>query len=91
MKSVGHTSATILGTVLVEYGLVGLLGSLVAMLLVGGTITVLSTLILKTSLVSSFALTLLIIVLTSAVTMAISAFVAWGATRVRPLEVLRYE
>jgi putative ABC transport system permease protein len=91
LKSVGHTSASILSTVLLEYGLVGLLGSLVAMLLVGGAIAALATLVFHTNLTSSFALTLLIILLTSAVTMTISALVAWGATRVRPLEVLRYE
>jgi putative ABC transport system permease protein len=91
LKSVGHTSTTILSTVLLENGLVGLLGSLVAMLLVGSAITVLATRVFKTSLGSSFGLTVLIIVLTSVVTMAISALVAWDAARVRPLEVLRYE
>src|SRR5207245_6544369 len=42
LKSVGHTSASILATVLIENGLVGMLGSLVAMLLVSGAVPALS-------------------------------------------------
>ena len=90
LKSVGHTSGSVLATVLIENGLVGSLGALVAMLLVG---TVLGILTLRTGTNFGFSLPLvgLIIGSSAIVTMAISALVAWSATRVRPLEVLRYE
>src|SRR5258708_12844376 len=42
LKSVGHTSTSILATVLIENGLVGLLGSMVPMLLVPGPISALT-------------------------------------------------
>src|SRR5205085_6508564 len=43
LKSVGHTSGSILATVLIENGMVGMLSSVVAMLLVTGAIFALST------------------------------------------------
>ncbi len=90
LKSVGHTSGSVLATVLIENGLVGGLGALVAMLLVG---TVLGILTLSSGVNFGFnpPIIILIIASSSIVTMAISALVAWSATRVRPLEVLRYE
>lgn len=91
LKSVGHTSGSILATVLVENGLIGLLGSLVAMTLVGGAISLLSTLVFKTNLGLSLPLIGLIIAATTLVTMSIAALIAWQASRVRPIEVLRYE
>ena len=90
LKSVGHTSQSVLATVLLENGLVGLLGALVAMLLVSAAITLISSLA-KTSIGLGLPLVALIIGSTVIVTMAISALVAWSATRVRPIEVLRYE
>ncbi len=91
LKSVGHTSNSILATVLVENGLVGLLGSGVAILLVGGAVTLLSVAVFQAGVTTSIGLSALIVGLTTVVTMTISALVAWSATRVRPLEVLRYE
>ncbi len=90
LKSVGHTSGSVLATVLIENGLVGGLGALVAMLLVG---TVLGILTLLSGVNFGFnpPIIALIIASSSIVTMLISALVAWSATRVRPLEVLRYE
>ena len=91
LKSVGHTSRSILATVLIENGLVGLLGSLVAMLLAVGAITALSRFVFHTELAIGLSLVALIIALTSLVTMVVATLVAWSAVRVRPLDVLRYE
>ncbi len=91
LKSVGHTSRSILATVLVENGLVGLLGSLVAMLLVVGAITALSRFVFHTDLGIGPPLVALIIAATSLITMFVASIVAWSAVRVRPLDVLRYE
>src|SRR5216683_1496916 len=91
LKSVGHTSRSILATVLIENGLVGLLGSLVAMLLAVGAITALSRFVFHTELAIGLSLVALIIAATSIVTMLVAMLVAWGAVRVRPLDVLRYE
>jgi len=91
LKSVGHTSRSILATVLIENGLVGLLGSLVAMLLVVGAVTALSKFVFLVDLGIGPGLVTLIIAATSVVTMIVAMLVAWGAVRVRPLDVLRYE
>jgi ABC-type antimicrobial peptide transport system permease subunit len=91
LKSVGHTSASVLATILIENGLIGLLGALVAMLLVTGAIIALSTLILKLALGVGAGLIAAIIAATVAVTMLVALLVAWSATRIRPIEVLRYE
>ncbi|GAC1656694.1 MAG: hypothetical protein NVS4B7_00920 [Ktedonobacteraceae bacterium] len=91
LKSVGHTSTSILATVLIENGLIGTLGSLVAMLLVAGAITALSTFAFHISIGIGPALIGLIISSTALITMLVAALVAWNAVRVRPLEVLRYE
>ncbi len=91
LKSVGHTSKSILSTVLIENGLVGLLGSLVAMLLVVGAVTALSRFVFHTELGIGPPLVALIISATSLITMIVATVVAWSAVRVRPLDVLRYE
>ena len=91
LKAVGYTSRSILATVLIENGLVGLLGSLVAMLLVAGAITVLSKFVLQITLSIGVGLIALIVGVTIVVTMLVAMIVSWRATRVRPLEVLRYE
>ncbi len=91
LKSVGHTSGSILAMVLVENGVIGLLGALVAMTLVTGLIVALATLVFQRALAISFPLVGVIIAVTIALTLAVTALVAWNAVRVRPLEVLRYD
>lgn len=91
LKSVGYTSRSVLATVLIENGLVGLLGSLVAMLLVAGSITALSQFIFQIQIVVGPWLIALIVATTSIITMVVALLVSWNATHVRPLEVLRYE
>jgi putative ABC transport system permease protein len=90
LKSVGHTSSSVLATVLIENGLVGGLGALVAMLLVGSVLGIL-TLASGVNFGFNPPIIALIIASSAIMTMIISALVAWSATRVRPLEVLRYE
>jgi len=91
LKSVGYTSSNILSQVLVENGLIGFTGALAAMLLVTLAIFLLANVLFKTNLTVSAPLTLAIVGATALLCMIIAAAVAWGATRVRPLEVLRYE
>ncbi|HEY1353381.1 MAG TPA: FtsX-like permease family protein [Ktedonobacteraceae bacterium] len=91
LKSVGHTSRSILAIVLIENGLVGLLGALVAMLLVAGAITALGTFVFNTPLAIGPVLVGLIILASTLLTMFVAMGVAWRAVRVRPLDVLRYE
>ncbi|HLZ57417.1 MAG TPA: FtsX-like permease family protein, partial [Ktedonosporobacter sp.] len=91
LKAVGYTSKSVLATVLIENGLVGLLGSLIAMLLVAGAITILSKFVFQVQLTLAPGLIALMIAATSLTTMLVAALVAWNAVRVRPLEVLRYE
>jgi predicted lysophospholipase L1 biosynthesis ABC-type transport system permease subunit len=91
LKSVGFTSRGVLGEVLIENGAVGFTGALLAMLLVTLATTILSKLVFNSPFGVATPLVLGIVLATAAVCMAVAAFVAWGATRVRPLEVLRYE
>ncbi len=91
LKATGFTSRSVLSEVLVEYAVVGFTGGLLAMLLVSVAMTLLGNLLLNTPLTVAMVLALGIVLLTAAVCMLIAGLVAWGATRVRPLEVLRYE
>jgi putative ABC transport system permease protein len=91
LKSVGHTSRSILAIVLIENGLVGLLGALVAMLLVSGAVVALSHFVFQTDLNISAGLVALVVVATTLLTMLVAVGVAWRPVRVRPLDVLRYE
>ena len=54
-------------------------------------IFVLSKVVFKTSLGVGVPITLAVVFGTMALAMITAALVAWQATRVRPLEVLRYE
>ncbi|MFL5652772.1 MAG: ABC transporter permease [Ktedonobacteraceae bacterium] len=91
LKSVGYTSRTILGEVLIENGVVGGTGALLAMLLVTLATSILSQFVFKTSFGVSWYIAIGLIVGIAVLAMITSTFVAWGSTRVRPLEVLRYE
>jgi putative ABC transport system permease protein len=91
LKAVGHTSSDVLGEVLIENGVVGFTGGLLAMLLVTLALSVLGRLVFKTDFGVGAPIVLGLVLATAAVCMVIAGFVAWSATRVRPLEVLRYE
>jgi putative ABC transport system permease protein len=91
LKSVGHTSRSVLSEVLLENGVIGFTGGVLAMLLVAAALFILGLLIKSLNFGVETGLVLAIIFTTAAVCMIVAAAVAWNATRVRPLEVLRYE
>jgi putative ABC transport system permease protein len=91
LKAVGYTSRSVLAETLVEQGAIGFAGGLLAMALVAVTIPVLDATVFNLPF-SVPALTILAVVAGSVlICMAVAAGVAWRATRVRPLEALRYE
>lgn len=91
LKSVGYTRGSILSEVLIENGLIGGMGALLAMLLVIIATDLLGTYIFHLDFGVSSLITLSLIGGSIVLAMLVAAFVAWGAVRVRPLEVLRYE
>ncbi len=91
LKSVGFTSRSVLSEVLIENGTIGFTGALLAMLLVTLATAILSRVVFNSPFDVAAPLVLGIVFATAAVCMLVAALVAWGATRVRPLEVLRYE
>jgi putative ABC transport system permease protein len=91
LKSVGYTSRHVLSEVLFEHGLIGFTGSVLAMLLATLIALVLAKVAFNVAVQVNPGLVLGVVAATSAVCMGIAALVAWSATRVRPLEVLRYE
>jgi ABC-type antimicrobial peptide transport system permease subunit len=91
MKSVGYESRSVLSQVLFENALLGGLGGLSAIALVALATTLLGKVAFKTNLDVPAPLSIAIIVASAVLAAVVSALVAWGPTRVRPLEVLRYE
>jgi ABC-type antimicrobial peptide transport system permease subunit len=92
LKALGYTSRTVLGQVLLEQGVIGGFAGLLAMVLVGLTLVILSQpALFGIALGVNTLLTLSLILGTALLAMGLAALVAWSATRVRPLEVLRYE
>ena len=91
MKSVGYASRSVLSQVLFENALLGGLGGLSAIALVALATTLLGKLAFKTDLGVSAPLSITIILASALLAAVVSGLVAWAPTRVRPLEVLRYE
>ena len=91
LKSVGFTSRSVLSEVLIENGAVGFTGAFLAMVLVTLATTILARAVFNSPFGVAAPLVVGIVLVTAAVCMVVAAFVAWSATRVRPLEVLRYE
>ena len=91
LKAVGYTSRSVLGEVLFENGMIGFAGSVFAMLLATLMALALAKVAFNVTVQANPAVVLGVVAATSAVCIGIAALVAWGATRVRPLEVLRYE
>jgi ABC-type antimicrobial peptide transport system permease subunit len=91
LKSVGYTSRSILSEVLLENGVVSGTGALLAMLLVTLATSLLGTFLFKASFGVPTIIALGLVLGAAVLAMGVSALVAWGAVRVRPLEVLRYE
>ncbi len=91
LKAVGYTSGTVLKEVLVENGIVGAVSAFIAMLLAAGGVILLGQLLFNLSLSISPWIVFSLIGGSALLAMLVAVLVAWGAVRVRPLEVLRYE
>jgi predicted lysophospholipase L1 biosynthesis ABC-type transport system permease subunit len=91
LKSVGHTSRSVLGEVLIENGILGYTGGVLAMIFVALTTLLLSRAVFDSPLSLPLPLVVADVAGTCVICMAVACVVAWRATRVRPLEVLRYE
>ena len=91
LKSVGYTSRSILSEVLIENGLVAGVGALLAMLLVTLATSLLGNFVFHTGFGVNAVVALGLIFGIALLAMLVASLVAWGAVRVRPLEVLRYE
>ncbi|GER86925.1 hypothetical protein KDW_10870 [Dictyobacter vulcani] len=91
LKSVGYTSRTILSEVMLENGLVGGLGALVAMSLASLITWILGQQVFGANFTVDTPTVLGLVLGSVVLSMLIAICVAWGAVRVRPLEVLRYE
>ncbi|GAC1615171.1 MAG: hypothetical protein NVS4B11_01690 [Ktedonobacteraceae bacterium] len=91
LKSVGYTSGTVLREVLIENGIVGAVGAFIAMLLAASGVVLLGRFLFNLSLNMSPWIVISLVGGAALLAMITAALVAWGAVRVRPLEVLRYE
>ena len=91
LKSVGYTSRTVLSEVLIENGIIGAVGALLAMLLVTFAMSLLGKFVFKTNFDVNAIIVLSLIAGAALLAMVTAAIVAFGSVRVRPLEVLRYE
>ena len=91
LKAVGYTSGTVLSEVMIENGVIGGIGALMAMLLATGAITLLGSFLFNIAFSVSTLIVIGLIGGSALLAMLTAALVAWGSTRVRPLEVLRYE
>ncbi|HLY32833.1 MAG TPA: FtsX-like permease family protein, partial [Ktedonobacterales bacterium] len=91
LKAIGHTSQSVLGETLLENGMIGFTGALLAMLVVALAAAVLGRLAFNLPLGVPTPTVLAVVAATVTVCMLVAAVVAWGATRVRPVETLRYE
>jgi putative ABC transport system permease protein len=91
LKSVGYTSGTVLSEVAIENGIVGGLGAFVATLLAAGGVVVLGKFAFSST--TNLEPMVVFYLVAGAIALAIltAILVAWRATRVRPLTVLRYE
>ncbi|HEX6480773.1 MAG TPA: FtsX-like permease family protein [Ktedonobacteraceae bacterium] len=93
LKSVGYTSGTILTQVLIEFGITGGIGALIATLLAAGGVTLGSKFFFQNNLTLSMQPVVIVSMIVGPLLLAIltAVLVAWNAVRVRPLMVLRYE
>jgi len=90
LKALGYTSTRVLSGVLIENGVTGALGGLLGMVLVAAGVGIFAQ-VIKTNLAVGASIAVLIVAGVVVLTTLTATLVAWGAVRVRPLEVLRYE
>ena len=81
----------VLAQVLVENAVVGGIGGVTGMAMVSLATALLGSFALKSQLAVGTPIVLIVIAGVMLLTMVVAALVAWGPSRVRPLEVLRYE
>jgi predicted lysophospholipase L1 biosynthesis ABC-type transport system permease subunit len=91
LKAVGYTSRSVLAAILAENGIVGLTAGILAMAVAVPGSLLLAQRALEVTLAPSLAIVLGITLGSALACMLVAALVAWGAARVRPLDVLRYE
>ena len=91
MKSLGFASRSVLAQVLFENALLGILGGVAAVAVVVLATTLLGRFVFQTSFDVPLPLALAIVVGSGLLAAGVAGLVAWAPTRVRPLEVLRYE
>lgn len=91
LKAVGLRSRGVLSGVLIEQGITGLTGGLLAMVFAVGVAGTLGKFSLQVDIGIPTPVVLGLVVSSAILCLLVTAGVAWSATRVRPLEVLRYE
>jgi putative ABC transport system permease protein len=93
LKAVGYTARSLLGQIAIEYAVAGGLGSSIAALLAAGGVILFSKVLFNSNLILSMEPGVMAGLVAMPLLLAAStaALVAWQATRVRPLIVLRYE
>ena len=91
LKSVGYTRTIVISEVMIENGVIGAVGALLASLLVAGAIALAGSLLFNLSFALSPFIVLALIGGSALLAMLTAALVAWSPASVRPLEVLRYE
>jgi predicted lysophospholipase L1 biosynthesis ABC-type transport system permease subunit len=93
LKSLGYTSRGVLATVLVENATLAVASASLAMLLVTAITAVLGALVFKQYQIGGVTpeQVLGLVAGTAAIASVVAGAVAWAATRVRPMSVLRYE
>ena len=92
LKAIGHSSRGVFGMVLVENGVVGLVGAVVALVLVSLASVLLSQLAFgATTGGASAGVIIAVAAATVLVCLLVAGSVAWRPAQLRPIEVLRYE
>jgi len=91
LKAVGHSSRSVLAQVLVENGVVASIGAVAGMAAVTLAAYLLGRFLLQTDLAVGTPIVVAVVAGIVALVTTTATLVAWGPTRVRPLEVLRYE
>jgi putative ABC transport system permease protein len=91
LKAVGHTSRSVLAEVVMENGIVGFTGALMALAVVVAAATLLGKVAFNLTVGIPTLTVLGVVAVTVVVCIMVAGMVAWQAIRVRPVEVLRYE
>jgi ABC-type antimicrobial peptide transport system permease subunit len=91
MKSLGFANRSVLAQVLFENALLGALGGMAALAVVVLATALLGRFVFQTRFDVSLPLSITIVLASGLLAAGVAGLVAWAPTRVRPLEVLRYE